>query len=221
MSHEDRPPGAPTSAAGDSIILHVPACVQRFSSRRRILSRLRALARRRSRGLPELEAAPLKLQIEANPNWRAADEPPPVGPAVESEEWRAEERIGSDFVENLEAPFSSLQPPADAAPQPAARALPQDQPGPNAALIGQLEEDNRDLKAALCRLIRIAEENEGALRLLEEENEELSALVHRLTIGQTKAVPPVAAAASARVRRRWVPAPGVAWLKRRLDRRCT
>ena len=50
-------------------------------------------------------------------------------------------------------------------------------------------EDNRDLKGALCRLIRISEQNEAALRLLEEENEELSGLVHRLTIGQTKALP--------------------------------
>ena len=81
-------------------------------------------------------------------------------------------------------------------------------------------EDNQDLKAALCRLIRIAEENDAALRLLEEENEELSALVHRLTIGQTKVAPPATAEAGARVRPWWVPAPGMAWLKRRLNRRC-
>ena len=68
MLHADRSPEAPTSAAGDSIILHVPSCVQRFSSRR-IVSRLRALARRRSRGLPEPEELPLKLQVEQNPNW--------------------------------------------------------------------------------------------------------------------------------------------------------
>ena len=97
------------------------------------------------------------------------------------------------------------------------RAEPED---PNAALIQQLVEDNQDLKAALCRLIRIAEENDAALRLLEEENEELSALVHRLTIGQTKVAPPATAEAGARVRPWWVPAPGMAWLKRRLNRRC-
>ena len=72
MSHEGRRSDAPTSAAGDSIILHVPACVRRFSSRRRIVSRLRALARR-NRGLPEPEAAPLKLQVEENPDWPAAE----------------------------------------------------------------------------------------------------------------------------------------------------
>ena len=80
MSHEDRRSDAPTSAAGDSIILHVPACVRRFSSRRRIVSRLRALARR-NRGLPEPEAAPLKLQVEENPDWPAAEEEPRLGPA--------------------------------------------------------------------------------------------------------------------------------------------
>ena len=58
------------------------------------------------------------------------------------------------------------------------------------AIIRQLEEDNQDLKAALCRLIRISEQNHAALRLLEEENEELSTLAHRLTIGQVSGAPP-------------------------------
>src|SRR5207249_384500 len=74
-------------------------------------------------------------------------------------------------------------------PEPAADIAQESIEDPNAAVIQQLMEDNRDLKAALCRLIRISEQNEAALRLLEEENEELSTLVHRLTIGQTRAVP--------------------------------
>ena len=219
MSHEDRRSGAPTSAAGDSIILHVPACVRRFSSRRRIVSRLRALARR-NRGLPEPEAAPLKLQVEENPDWPAAEEEPRIGPALECQDWSEESVRGPDFQEDPVAPAAAFASEIGSAPAPATsgpRAEPED---PNAALIQQLVEDNRDLKAALCRLIRIAEENDAALRLLEEENEELSALVHRLTIGQTKVAPPATADAGARVRPWWVPAPGMAWLKRRLNRRC-
>src|SRR6266581_2170596 len=120
MSHEGRRSDAPTSAAGDSIILHVPACVQRFSSRRRILSRLRALARRRGRGLPELEAAPVKLQVEENPNWPAADQPPPIGLAIEGPEWREEETIGFDFQEDPESTPSAPASQTDPAPPPAA-----------------------------------------------------------------------------------------------------
>jgi hypothetical protein len=108
----------------------------------------------------------------------------------------------------------------DPAQPPAADVSREERQDPNAALIQQLLEDNQDLKAALCRLIRIAEENEAALRLLEEENEELSGLVHRLTIGQTKAVPLAAADAGPRARPWRVPAPGMAWLKRRWARRC-
>ena len=221
MSHEDRRSDAPTSAAGDSIILHVPACVQRFSSRRRILSRLRALARRRSRGLPELEAAPLKLQVEENPNWPADNEPPPIGLAIEGPEWREEETIGFDLQEDPETISSAPACQTDHAPPPAAHIPREDPRDPNAALIQQLVEDNRDLKAALCRLIHIAEENDTALRLLEEENEELSGLVHRLTIGQSKAALPAAAEAGARVRLGRIPAPRMAWLKGRWARRCT
>jgi hypothetical protein len=221
MSHEDRRSGAPTSAAGDSIILHVPACVQRFSPRRRILSRLRALARRRGRGLPELEAAPLKLQVEANPNWPADHEPPPIGLAIEGPEWREEETI--DFTDQEDAETTSSAPASQIDPAPPTAApLPREEPqDPNAALIQQLVEDNRDLKAALCRLIRIAEENDVALRLLEDENEELSGLVHRLTIGQTRVARPAAAEAGGRVRPWRVLPPRMAWLKRRGARRCT
>jgi hypothetical protein len=85
-----------------------------------------------------------------------------------------------------------------------------------------LTEDNQDLKAALCRLIRISEQNHAALRLLEEENEELSALVHRLTIGQVEV-----SAASGAMRGAvapsvppWVPAWSAGWLKRWQARRC-
>jgi hypothetical protein len=220
MSHEDRRLDAPTSAASDSIILHVPACVQRFSSRRRMLSRLRALARRRDRGLPELEAGPLKLQVEENPNWPPADEQPLIGPAIECPDWSEEGGIGFDFREDRAVTSASAVSPAGAAQPPAADVAHEERQDPNDALIQQLLEDNQDLKAALCRLIRIAEENEAALRLLEEENQELSGLVHRLTIGQTKAVPLAAADAGPRVRPWRAPVPGMVWLKRRWARRC-
>jgi len=168
-----------------------------------------------------LEAAPLKLQVEENPSWPAANESPPIGPAIECQEWSEEERIGADFQEDPETTPSAPVSQTDHAPPPAAD-VPREEPlDPSAALIQQLVEDNRDLKAALCRLIRIAEENDAALRLLEEENEELSALVHRLTIGQTKVAPSAAAHAGARVRPWRVPAPRMAWLKRRRVRRCT
>lgn len=218
MSHEDRPPGGPPGATDDAIILHVPGCVQQFSSRRRILSRLRALARRRSRGLPELEAAPLTLHVEENSNWQLADEELAVGQGIESPRWVNEELFGADFVTEIEPGGGASISDEDMTPPPVSDPPREERPDPNLALISQLEEDNRDLKAALCRLIHIAEENEGALRLLEAENEELSALVHRLTIGQTKAVAATAMGASARWRLPWVPVPAMARLGRRVAR---
>src|SRR5688572_14832249 len=82
MFYDDRSPAGPASAEGDAIILHVPSCVQQFSSRRRILSRLRALARRRSQGVPEVESGPPKLQVKENPDWPLR------------EEWRADAEMG-------------------------------------------------------------------------------------------------------------------------------
>lgn len=231
MSREDRPLEAPKGAAGDSIILHVPACVQRFSSQRRVLSRLRALARRRSRGLPELEAPPLKLQVEENPNWPPRQEPLETECAVEYRDWSEE---GAALSPPQEAPGAELTPEArEAAAAPAPEFVTEPVEDPNTARLHQLEEDNRDLKAALCQLIRIAEENNAALRLLEDENEELSALVHRLTVGgPADASRPAAEARGGKGVRPSSPTlPHLAfaagrlasggWLKRRLDRRCS
>jgi hypothetical protein len=214
MLHNGCPPDAPTSAAGDSIILHVPSCVQRFSSRRRILSRLRSMTRRRIRGLPAPPAAPPKLLVEENPNWPGAAAGPFAEPDLQHRLWEVDD--SADFVsledelpepESLTADFAVPEPTADMAPGPVE--------DPNAAVIQQLVEDNRDLKGALCRLIRISEQNEAALRLLEEENEELSGLVHRLTIGQTKAVP---AANATRTRPWWQRGWTGVWLKRQAQR---
>jgi len=202
MLHDGCPPEAPTSAAGDSIILHVPSCVQRFSSRRRILSRLRSIARRRIRGLPEPPVGPVKLLVEENPHWPAAEEGP-FAAEGESRLWIEDEAAGS-IVPEEKLPGAGKPLPDAVEPEPAAEAAQGPAEDPNAAVIQQLMEDNRDLKAALCRLIRISEQNEAALRLLEEENEDLAALVHRLTIGQTKAVP----AAAAHSQRPWWQRPG-------------
>jgi hypothetical protein len=214
MLHDGRSPDAPTSAAGDSIILHVPSCVQRFSSRRRILSRLRSMTRRRIRGLPEPPAAPPKLLVEENPNWPGVEAGPFAAPEAEGRLWEIEDaaiceslEVETPEPETLIADFVEPEPAADTAPGPVE--------DPNAAVIQQLVEDNRDLKGALCRLIRISEQNEAALRLLEEENEELSGLVHRLTIGQTKAVP---AATATRTRPWWQRGWSGAWLKRQAQR---
>jgi hypothetical protein len=216
MSLEGRPPETPTCAAGDSIILHVPACVQRFSSRRRVLSRLRAMARRRSRGLPELEAAPLKLQVEENPNWPAAVEQTGTERGLQIEDWHEEGNLFSLLPDDLEAEPALFI--SEATSEPVVEIEREPPEDPEAVAIQQLEEDNRDLKAALCQLIRIAEENNAALRLLEEENEELSALVHRLTTGE----PAGARRQTLDARQpRWLPAWNGIWMKRRLDRRCT
>ena len=98
MLHDGRSPEAPTSAAGDSIILHVPSCVQRFSSRR-ILSRLRSMTRRRIRGLPEPPATPPKLLVEENPNWPAAEEGPFAAAPDEARLWNEAEGAGFVFME--------------------------------------------------------------------------------------------------------------------------
>src|SRR5437870_4234284 len=100
MLGDDRSPGAPTSAASDSIILHVPSFVQRFSAQRQILSRLRALKFRRSRGAPEPEALPLQLQVEENPDWADPSESRLEGLGLGLREWKVESRAsetgGSD-----------------------------------------------------------------------------------------------------------------------------
>lgn len=214
MLHDGCPPEAPTSAAGDSIILHVPSCVQRFSSRRRILSRLRSMARRRIRGLPEPPVGPVKLLVEENPHWPAAEEGPLAAAEGEARLWIEDDAAGS-AAETEEIPGGAPSLGDAVEPESAAEMAQEPAEDPNAVVIQQLMEDNRDLKAALCRLIRISEQNEAALRLLEEENEELSALVHRLTIGQTKAVP---AAPATSLRPWWQRGRGGEWLRRQAQR---
>lgn len=244
MFHDEPSPEAPTSAVGDSIILHVPACVQRFSSRRRILSRLRALARRRSRGLPAPELLPLKLKVEANPDWAELVEP--EGGPLDAE--RCQTSPGSEAAAAVDPQALDAGPVAsdvrgigwervspdpsivtmvceadggpEAALHPAGREPEQHKASedPSQCIIQQLMEDNRDLKAALCRLIRISEQNHAALQLLEGENEELSVLVRRMTTDQ--ALPAGRRVVDARPRcsvREW----GRAWLRRRQVRRCT
>jgi hypothetical protein len=186
MYRDDHPSKAPAIADDGSMTLHVPSCVQQFSTRRRILSRLRALARRRCQGVPETEARPLKLQVEENPNWPLLDEglaeagvvvtavEEMPGGEIEAPEMAADfdcsSAVGSSWTD-LEIPLREAEAPEDTTAQ----------------VIERLREDNRDLKAALCRLIRISEQNHAALRLLEAENEDLSALVHRLSTGQVRA----------------------------------
>jgi hypothetical protein len=222
MLHDDCSPGAPTSADEDVISLKVPPCVQQFSTRRPMLARLRAIARRRSRGAAEPEPPPLQLQVAENPHWPAEDLQQLAGLGTGPREWfvdRAEAagmRAGLTSEEPSGSAPGSLRSAAgvlDIDPKPASA------PDPSAAIIRQLTEDNQDLKAALCQLIRIAEQHHAAVRLLEHDNAELSALVHRLTIGQTTATP--APTPSVR-RRRWrMPGWSVQWLRRRQARRCT
>jgi len=172
------------------------------------------MARRRIRGLPEPPAAPPKLLVEENPNWAAAEDRPLAAPAGGAPWWEEEDAAEFDSPEE-EMPGTSTPVTEVAESEPLLEVAPETIEDPNAAVIQQLMEDNRDLKAALCRLIRISEQNEAALRLLEEENEELSALVHRLTIGQTKAVP---AATTPLMRPWWQRGWGGEWLKRQAQR---
>lgn len=186
LSNESKP-DASTGGSGSSIILHVPGFVQRFSGQRRILARLRALASRRSRAVaePEPEPGPVTLQVEENPNWSATEDRLLEGLGTGLREWRAERASGKERLAEVPELIAELSGPAgcsDAMPPPPA-GEPREEV--SAAIIRQLQEDNQDLKAALCRLIRISEQNHEALRLLEEENEELSTLAHRLTIDQT------------------------------------
>jgi hypothetical protein len=221
MLSNDRTPDAPTSAADDTLVLHAPACVQRFSAQRRILARLQALTRRRGRSAPapETESEPLALQVEENPNWPAAEDRLLEGLGTGLREWQVggtnETPLLSDLLDQCGDEVLPEEDPGEAAGS-------EPQEDPSAAIIRQLEEDNRDLKAALCRLIRISEQNHVAIRLLEEENEELSTLAHRLTIGQTKAVATSGTQGEAPWRLGpWrLPAWGVEWLRRREARRC-
>jgi hypothetical protein len=219
MFRDDHPSEAPAIADDGSITLHVPPCVQQFSTRRRLLSRLRALARRRIQGLRETEAGPLKLQVEQNPNWLPAAEPPmgaiaeagAVGVADEAilgdEAETSERETGPDGPSAVSAPWTHLEIPLREAEAPEEA---------SERVIQRLTEDNRDLKAALCRLIRISEQNHEALRLLEEENEELSVLVDRLTTGPARASAAAGAASAATIADapRWLPAWGVERFRR-------
>jgi hypothetical protein len=172
------------------------------------------MARRRIRGLPEPPVPPVKLLVEENPNWPAAQEGLFAVPAEEASLWKEDETavfagLEEEPLEASAGEVQGLQPGPAAGP---AAALEED---PSAAVIQQLMEDNRDLKAALCRLIRISEQNEAALRLLEEENEELSALAHRLTTGQTSVAH---RQPSAGPRPWWQRGWGGEWLKRQGQR---
>ena len=186
MLSKDHSSKAPAGAEGEVIILQAPACVQRFTAPRQILGRLRALARRRGRpAVPETAETPVKLQVEANPNWSATDGTLLEGLGTGLREWLVEaddavanamgaEETGEDLP-TVSGSMSDGTGPAGSRREAAEAER-------SAAVIHQLEEDNQDLKAALCRLIRVSEENHAAIRLLEEENEDLSATVRRLTL---------------------------------------
>ncbi len=161
----------------------------------------------------------MKLQVAENPNWPPLDEGldgalAEAGAVVTADEEMPggeaeapEGETGPAGPSAVDPPWTDLEIPLReaAAPEDAA-----------ARVIERLREDNRDLKAALCRLIRISEQNHDALRLLEEENEELSVLVHRLTTGQVRAsaAAGAAGAAAASDAPRWLPAWGVEWFRR-------
>jgi hypothetical protein len=220
MVSNDRTPDASTSAMEDTPALHAPACVQQFSAQRPILARLQALTRRRGAAAPapEPESGPLALQVEENPNWSPAQDRLLEGLGTGLREWRVGGAGESTLLTDLLDQCGDEVPGEEAL---VGEGADEPQEDPSAAIIRQLEEDNRDLKAALCRLIRISERNHGAIRLLEEENEELSALVHRLTIGQTKAVaaPDPQGEATWRLGPWRLPVWGADWLRRREARR--
>jgi len=197
--------------------------VQRFSAQRRILAKLRALARRRSQPVPEPEAGPVQLHVEENRDWAATDDRLLEGLGTGLREWQVGGAGDPVLVHGALDDEAALDPGADSGFE--AAAAPANEPAEDSGgvIIRQLEEDNQDLRAALCRLIRISEQNHAAIRLLEEENEELSTLVHRLTIGQTKAVAhPDRTAETTRRLGPWrLPAWGTEWLRRWETRRCT
>jgi hypothetical protein len=216
MLSNDTKSDASTSGSGGTLILHVPGFVQRFSAQRQILARLRALASRRSRPAleSEVEPGPVTLQVEENPNWAATEDRILEGLGTGLREWRAERASAAEPLAEVPELLAELSGPGGcsmAAPPPPQVEEPREEV--SAAIIRQLEEDNRDLRAALSRLIRISEQNHEALRLLEEENEALSTLAHRLTIGQVAGGP-----GPAEARRPWWQ---TGWrLQRRQEERC-
>jgi hypothetical protein len=185
-----------------------------------MLSRLRALARRQQVPALEPEAAPVRLQVAENPNWSATGEPGLEGLGLGLREWRTgPEEEAPEVAAGLSEPVGTAADEVAPDRPPSVLSATGDnepKPDPAAALLQQLEEDNRDLKAALCQLIRIAEQNYAAVRLLEEENEELSALVHRLTVEPAS---PSARPAPAR-RPAWMPGWALDWWRRGVARRC-
>jgi len=218
MLSKDGSPEAPVGAEGETIVLQAPACVQRFTAPRQIMARLRALTRRRERpAVPETGETPLTLQVEENPNWSATEEMLLEGLGTGLRQWRvgADDLLFSAIGDEEESAAASAA--VDSVGDAAASRREEAAQERSATIIRQLEEDNQDLKAALCRLIRVSEENHAAIRLLEEENEELCARVHRLTLERET------------VRRGPTPAPrgpaGIAgWTMERLRRwgyRCT
>src|SRR5207244_1173584 len=90
---------------------HVPSCVQRFSSRRRILSRLRAMARRRSQAVPEPPAEPVKLLVEENPHWPASEDGLLAAAEAEARRWTEGDVPVSDGQEGDETPMPGAAEP--------------------------------------------------------------------------------------------------------------
>jgi hypothetical protein len=208
MLSNDSKTDASTSGSGGSMILHVPGFMPRFSAGRRVLARLRVLAsrRRREETHPEPEVGPVTLHVEENPDWSATEDRLLEGLGTGLREWRAERAGAKDPLAEVPGLLAELSGPggcsAATAPPPE-----ESQEEVSAAIIRQLEEDNRDLKAAVCRLIRISEQNHAALRLLEEENEELSTLAHRLSIGQVSGGAPAGDARRSWWQSGWWPRP--------------